>query len=82
MLMKTFKGVIKMFEAVISNHKGKIIPATYCRNTRRKLTYNVWILPGLEVFRCGFFTFHDIASFDPDHQLIWADIGYQSFKGY
>ena len=47
---------IGMFEAVVSNHKDKSVPATCAKNTQRKPIDNIWTSPGLTVLRCGFLT--------------------------
>ena len=65
---------IGMFEAVVSNHIEKSVPATCAKNTQRKPINSIWTSLGLTVLRCGFLPFHDVYGFQSDHRLVWADI--------
>ena len=65
---------IGMFEAVVSKHKDRSVPATYAKNTQRKPINSILTSQGLTVLRCGFLPYHDQHGFLADHRLVWADI--------
>ena len=69
-------------EAVIKNHRGESVPATYARNTLRTPIDSIWTSPGLDVLRCGFLPFHSVYGFPSDHQMIWVEICNQSLFGH
>ena len=69
-------------EAVIKNHRGESVPATYARNTLRKPIDSIWTSPGLDILRCGFLPFHSVYGFPSDHRLIWVEICNQSLFGH
>ena len=71
-----------MFEAVVSNHKDKSVPATCAKNTQRKPINSIWTSPGLNVLRCGFLPFHNINGFMSDHRLVWAGICNEDLLGH
>ena len=73
---------ISIGEAVIKNHKGESVPATYARNTLKKPIDSIWTSPGLDVLRCGFLPFHSVYGFPSDHRMIWVEIYNQSMFGH
>ena len=73
---------IGMFEAVVSNHKEKSVPATCAKNTQRIPINSIWTSPGLTVLRCGFLPFHDVYGFQSDHRLVWANICNKDLLGH
>ena len=46
---------IGIFEAVVSNHKEKSVPATCVKITQQKPIDSLWTSPRLTVFRCSFY---------------------------
>ena len=73
---------IGMFEAVVSNHKEKSVPATCAKNTQRKPIDSIRTSLGLTVLRCGFLPFHDTYGFQSDHRLVWANICNENLLGH
>ena len=58
---------IEMYEAVVSNHGGESVPATYATNKQKKPIDSIWTSPGLTLLRCGFLPFHNVDGFQADH---------------
>ena len=73
---------ICIFKAVVSNYGSKNISATYATNKQRKQLDSIWTSPDQTVLRCGFIPFHEIYSFQSNHQLIWADICNKDLLGH
>ena len=73
---------VGMFEAVVSNHTDKNVPATCTSNTQQKPIDSIWTFPGLAVLRCGFLLFHDAYGLHSDHRLVWADVCNEDLLGH
>ena len=73
---------VGIFEAVVSNHKEKSVPATCAKNTQQKPIDSIWTSPGLTVLRCGFLPFHDRKGFQSDHRMVWSDICNEDLLGH
>ena len=61
-------------EAVIKNHRGESVPATYARNNLRKPIDSIWTSPGLDILRCGFLPFHSVYGFPSDHRMMGRNL--------
>ena len=73
---------IRIYEAVISNHGGESVPTICATNKQRKPIDSIWTSPGLTVFPCGFFPFHDVYGFQSGNRLIWADMCNEDMLGH
>ena len=73
---------IGIFEAVVSNHGGKNVPATCVTNKQWKPIDSIWTSPGLNVLKCGFLPFHETYGFQSDHQLISTNICNEDLLGH
>ena len=71
-----------MFEAMVSNHTDKSVPATCATTTQRTPIDSIWTSLKLAVLYCGFLPFHDTHGLHSDLPLVWADVCNEDLLGH
>jgi len=66
-------------EAILARH-GKNGPATHKRNATNSPIDGIWLSPGLQIVKGGYFEYDEV--FPSDHRCLWVDLSFLTAFGH
>jgi hypothetical protein len=70
---------LSLYEAILSKH-GLDGPATHKRNATKSPVDGIWMSPGLEILKGGYFEYDEVIP--SDHRCLWIDLTFISAFGH